>query len=485
MTDLPPPLPPPPSSILIVGAGVFGLSTALALLSSARYSETRITILDSRTPTPRSGAEVRNPPTASIDSSRIVRADYAIPAYASLAASAQTLWRQNWGGPGVYHENGLCFTSHRNGGGGEGYVRSSLENVRALNNTTDASTDIIEYLPTAAEIKRVMKGAGGGSGDWGYVNWRSGWVDAEAAVEEARRKIQALAATHSGGVEWIYGNASRLLHSASPSPSSPSAQPTQRTITGVLLAPPPSPSPSPSRPLHASLTILATGAYTPLLLPHSLSPRLTATGQVIAYLQLTPAERAQLGSIPVLLNESTGMFIIPPPPSGLLKIARHGFGYRNPTRARIPDCEHHAGRTTRADISVPSADYTTLPPEAHRALHAAVEEMIPWLPSRAFAATRMCWYADTPTGDFLVDYHPSYGRSLLVATGGSGHGFKFLPVLGAKVVERVEGRLGGELARLWAWGTGRGGEWWCEEGSRGGGRGMRYEEEMGRRGAKL
>jgi len=440
--------------------------------------------------------------------------DYAIPAYAALAASAQTLWRQNWGRAGAYHENGLCFTSHHNGGGGEGYVRSSLESVRALNRASGDEEHSIEFLKDAAEIKRVMKGAGGGSGDWGYVNWKSGWVDAEAAVEEARRKICALTQMHAAGVEWIRGSASRLLYSSSSDPS----QPTQKTITGVLLTPFPSPSsstsPSPSaststsRPLLASLTILATGAYTPALLPLSLSPRLTATGQVIGYMQLSAAECARLGDIPVLLNESTGMFIIPPTREGILKVARHGFGYRNAVRVRVEGCERNGKRggeeeeegrgggegegetkeieieKGEVEISIPADDYTTLPTEATHALHAAIQEMIPWLPPRLFAATRVCWYADTPTGDFLIDYHPAFGKTLLVATGGSGHAFKFLPVLGRKIVERLEGQLGGrdeqkgDMGRLWAWGEGREGEWWCEDGSRGGGRGMRYVEEM-------
>ncbi|KAK0513124.1 hypothetical protein JMJ35_004110 [Cladonia borealis] len=38
--------PAPPSSILIIGAGVFGLSTTLALLESKWYEGTRVTVLE-------------------------------------------------------------------------------------------------------------------------------------------------------------------------------------------------------------------------------------------------------------------------------------------------------------------------------------------------------------------------------------------------------------------------------------------------------
>lgn len=59
----------------------------------------------------------------------------------------------------------------------------------------------------------------------------------------------------------------------------------------------------------------------------------------------------------------------------------------------------------------------------------------------------MCWYTDSIDNDFIADYVPGYDDTLFVsspdegrenvdehryqvASGGSGHGFKFLPVLG-------------------------------------------------------
>lgn len=45
--------------------------------------------------------------------------------------------------------------------------------------------------------------------------------------------------------------------------------------------------------------------------------------------------------------------------------------------------------------------------------------------------------ADTASTDFTVDYHPAYGKSLFLATGGSDHAFKFLPVLGERICELI------------------------------------------------
>lgn len=42
----------------------------------------------------------------------------------------------------------------------------------------------------------------------------------------------------------------------------------------------------------------------------------------------------------------------------------------------------------------------------------------------------MCWYIDSWDNSFIIDYVPGYSKTLFVASGGSGHGFKFLPVLG-------------------------------------------------------
>src|ERR1700722_3080890 len=109
-------MPPPPSSILIIGSGVFGLSTAYSLSQNPLYAHTALSVLD-RSPFPA-------PDASSIDSSRIVRADYSDPAYATLAASAQRAWRDASPGAlgeGRYSESGLVIVA--NGDQGEGYVR--------------------------------------------------------------------------------------------------------------------------------------------------------------------------------------------------------------------------------------------------------------------------------------------------------------------------------------------------------------------------
>lgn len=232
--------------------------------------------------------------------------------------------------------------------------------------------------------------------------------------------------------------------------------------------------------IRADLTVVAAGAWSGALV--DLKGRAEARGQVMAYVPVTAEEKERLKNKPVLLNMSTGMFVIPPildANSGewVLKIARHAYGYANSV-AVSPQGE---------DIitSLPSSSFSPIPAEGDRACRMFLQQVIPWLSDRAFSSTRICWYTDTPTGDFLIDHHPSYS-GLFLATGGSGHGFKFLPVLGEKIVAAIDGELEDELKGLWSWKEEgvvpfRG----CEDGSRGGVEGMVLEEEWKKGRSKL
>jgi glycine/D-amino acid oxidase-like deaminating enzyme len=50
----------------------------------------------------------------------------------------------------------------------------------------------------------------------------------------------------------------------------------------------------------------------------------------------------------------------------------------------------------------------------------------------------MCVYCDTWDGNFLIGRHPDI-EGLTVSTGGSGHAFKFAPVLGRLTADAMEG----------------------------------------------
>lgn len=439
----------PPSSILIIGTGLFSLSTALTLLKRPAYKNTTITLLD-RSPFPA-------PDASSVDSSRIIRADYSDPLYSELADSAQKQWRQTGdnelGGQGRYTESGLCLTcdtSYANSG--QYYVKGSLSNVQQLMKQA-GDPDGVQELPSTEAIQELFK-TGPGSGEWGYVNRRSGWADAEASLVWLRKEVEKFA---DGRIQFIVSEATSLIFS-----------PDQSTILGA--------NTTSGTQYFADLTILAAGAWSAKFL--DLRSQVHSSGQCLLYINITDEEQERYKDIPVLLNMSSGYFILPPR-NNILKLARHAHGYSNPTTIPHPN-PSSPGETITISLPCTTYDHPTncKPPMAFQAEAAtALHTFLPDLPPRPFSHTRICWYTDTPTGEFLITYcdkpQSSGGlglKGVFLATGGSGHGFKFLPVLGEKIVDVMEGR--DEVwAGKWAWKVTEGWDGMTDDGSRAGPRG--------------
>jgi sarcosine oxidase/L-pipecolate oxidase len=99
---------------------------------------------------------------------------------------------------------------------------------------------------------------------------------------------------------------------------------------------------------------------------------------------------------------------------------------------------------------------TSIPSQALQVVKDFVSEYLPELVEYNIPLTksRVCWYNDSFDNNLVVDRVPSK-KNLMVATGGSGHGFKYLPVLGKWIVDIIEGKqLNGadaEVAKRWKW----------------------------------
>lgn len=420
-----------PPKILIVGGGVFGLSTALSL--SRRHPTSQITVLEA-SPT------IPNPHGSSVDASRIIRADYSDPVYTKLANAAIERWRTTeWGASdNRFNQSGLLLVYPEGNTNGKEYARKSYNNVKPLEG------DNVELLRTKKDVLRVAHAYGEELNvAGGYVNWGSGWSDAEAGVRYAKKLLDA-----EGKVRFATGEVTRLLYAND-----------QRKVTGVLLAD--------GRSVSADLVVLATGAWTAKLV--DLRGRAISTGQAVAFLRISDEEQRRLEDMPTILNFATGFFIIPPR-KNLLKIARHAYGYVNPKQVPVPGVEGATMEVSLPENGVP------VPLEGEDALRSALRQLLPSLGDRPFVETRVCWYTDTPEGHFIITYHPDH-PNLFLATGGSGHGYKFLPVLGDKIVDALEGKLEPELQDLWKWPAAVEGEF-EGDGSRSGRKGLRLMEEL-------
>lgn len=76
---------------------------------------------------------------------------------------------------------------------------------------------------------------------------------------------------------------------------------------------------------------------------------------------------------------------------------------------------------------------------------------MPELAEIGISSTKLCWYTDSIDNSFVVDFVPGKDK-VLVCSGGSGHGFKFLPILGREVVKIIEGQSkDGVYSQMWRW----------------------------------
>ena len=497
--------------MLIIGSGVFGLSTAWALTKQEKFAATKITVLD-RSPEP---GQFPAKDAASNDSSRIIRTDYADPAYAALAAEAQVHWRRDGdddlGGQGRYHQCGLLLGANdgpliRDDGAATGlaYAKKSWVNAMALAHSQGYPLSSIRMLPRPKNVAGASR-TGASFADWAYLNENSGWADAGAAMRWTYDRVVA-----TGRVEFVNGTAERLVTD----PDDPAKVTGARLQDGTVLS--------------AELVVVAAGAWTTSLV--DMDSQVAATGQVMAYMKLTPEEHARLRDIPVMLNLSTGFFVIPPTKRGILKLGRHAYGYVNPTVVPTPlggkpdaapkeeedgdedgddgtttptangakesakdgdapasEPEPEPKSTTTPTTATVSRPFTHMddpkvrvPHEGEADLRRGLRSTMPWpeLQERPFAGTRLCWYTDTATGDWIIDYHPRFKSTLFLATGGSGHGFKFLPVIGDRVAACIAGAYPPEFQEKWRWRAGADVDKVVatEDGSRGGKPGLVLKE---------
>jgi len=162
--------------------------------------------------------------------------------------------------------------------------------------------------------------------------------------------------------------------------------------------------------------VVAAGAWTHRLLP-VLADRLRAVGQPVLHFQPSDPARWRAPKFPTWAHDisKTGWYGFPANAEGLVKIAHHGLG-----------------------TEVDPAGERPLPEGTHARFRAFLSENLPDLAEAPIVFERLCLYSDSFDGDFFIDRVPDR-RDLFVAAGGSGHGFKFAPVLGRLVADLVEG----------------------------------------------
>lgn len=335
-------------------------------------------------------ATLPNPSGASVDHSKVFRFAYPDPLYARLAARALELWRrlEEETGARLVTKTGMLLLGHNR----PSFETETFDVLRSLGVEAEmlASRDVAKRYPQFDARAFV----------YGVVDPTGAILHAESAVraliELARRR--GVDVTENGRVTRIdkSGDAIRIT-----------------TETGNAF--------------ECSRALVAAGPWTRRLLPQ-LSDRLKVTRQEVAYFEPLPADSPffEISRFPIFIELETGFYGFPIHHSGAMKIANHHKG-------PVVDPRFQDERVSDEFVEQCRAFY---------------RKFIPVLADAPVKETRVCLYNNTPDDDFIIDWHPELA-GVLIATGFSGHGFKFGPLIGRIAAELLaEGNSSYELERF-------------------------------------
>jgi sarcosine oxidase len=171
--------------------------------------------------------------------------------------------------------------------------------------------------------------------------------------------------------------------------------------------------------ISAETLVFACGPWLPKLFPDFLASRIFITRQEVFFFAPPAGDRRfSPPDLPIWLDytDARGPYGFPNLENRGMKLAfdRHGTAFD-------PD---------GGDRSVSA--------ESIAAARGFLAERFPALRDARLAESRVCQYANTSNGDFLIDRHPDRADVWLVG-GGSGHGFKHGPAVGEYVAAQILG----------------------------------------------
>ena len=401
------------SDILIIGAGIFGTSTAYHL-SKSPSTKRSVAVVD-RTPFPPEHA-------ASTDINKVVRQDYTSPFYMDLATEAMHAW-ETWpelAGKGYFHRTGWIALG----------AKGNDLGPRIRKNFQDRGNDPTSTL-TIEQVRRRFGGIFQYSNfndmDGAYWNPEAGWCDAGMATAELMQ------AAVNNGVKYTCGDVKRLVLSQ------------DQGVSSVEL--------EDGSTLTADKILLATGAWTSSLLtgiedqlnipvPQRIEEQVKAAGVCVVHYPMHFTELEMLKDMPVTIFGEYGD-AQPPPSSRLLKLT-NSESFTNTVTT-----------STGHKISIPpNRDQRVVSNKLKRETFKIMSDrLLPQYTSRDVAYWRLCWDSVTPGQDHLICRYPHKKLSnLYLAVGGSFHSYKFLPNIGKYVINVLDNiSNGSERDEHWAW----------------------------------
>ena len=227
--------------------------------------------------------------------------------------------------------------------------------------------------------------------DLGPITWalsepRSGALFARRSVQVVAREFR------KAGGEFILGRAD--------------APATDAAVTSIKVG---------DRTVTATNFVFACGPWLGKVFPDVLGDRIFPTRQEVFYFGVPPGDdRFGPPKMPTWIDFGAEIYGIPDLETRGFKVAidKHG-----------PKFDPDAGQRIVTE-------------ESTALVRAFVAERFPALKDAPIVGSEVCQYENSSNGDFLIDRHPKHSNVWLVG-GGSGHGFKHGPALGAYVADRI------------------------------------------------
>jgi len=371
--------------ILIVGAGIFGITAALELHERGWD----VTVID---PGP-----IPHPKAESTDISKVVRRAYGSDAdYTALgeqSAEGWRCWNRDLFGEDLFHPVGVAYLT-RSPMQPDSFEQASYDLLKARGNRVgrlDAAA-IQRHYPAFNHI---------------YVD---GFVAPDDGFAESGRVVATLARiAEQRGIALYPGEQAESLIVEG------------ERVVGVRT--------DTGREFRASETLTCAGAWTPLLVPE-VAPSMRITGHPVFHLKPEDPDLFKPPNFPVWSDDVavSGWYGFPlHPREGVVKIGSHEDGR----------------------VLHPANDPREVIEEEEQALRLFLKEAIPALADAPIVYTRLCLYCDTLDQHFWIDRAP-HVDGLTVATGGSGHAFKFAPLMGGLIADAMEGKSNPYRAKF-AW----------------------------------
>lgn len=392
--------------VLVVGCGVFGLSTALEAVRNGKF----VFVLDKHEPP--------SPWSAANDFNKIIRCEYNDPMYAKMAIEALHLWRSDPIFKNSFSECGRILVSPMNHKGRLEFERKGIETLHSLGEGLK-----YEFYKGGAEIAKKIPGFSNNSvpdNQEVKYNPEGGLGLAAQTIKDVYRYLSS-----HPNVRFVFGESGNVV----------GVKRYKNGEVGVLTE---------SGYTHSAGTvILAMGANSGSVI--NLENQQSATGAFVTHIQLSEMEYKLYKDIPVLFDAEIGYFFPPDPTTRIMKICLTGRGIKRSVADPFND---------NMEISLPrfhsENPRDTIPESYVFHFRKLLNKYTPSLKNHEFFGSKVCWYGDTENSQFLIDRVPNY-NNLYIATGDSGHGYKFFPNIGKYIFQMIDGTLDIDIKDSWKW----------------------------------